>query len=110
MVYRCGTWDRNPMVAISPLLLDIPGPPFYDLYMSRMGLDPAYARIANHALDMIGDEFANSRLAEELRKPSQRTPRTARLASEGAPGSYVAKGTRSRLRGGGEARGAVDAG
>ena len=66
MVYRCGTWDRNPMVAISPLLLDVPGPPFYDLYMSRMGLDPRYARIANHALNLMGDDFAGSRLAEEL--------------------------------------------
>ncbi len=66
MVYRCGTWDRNPMVAISPLLLDVPGPPFHDLYMSRMGLDPRYARIANHALNLIGDDFANSRLAEDL--------------------------------------------
>lgn len=66
MVYRCGTWDRNPMVAISPLLLDVPGPPFYDLYMSRMGLDPRYARIANLALNLMGDDFAGSRLAEEL--------------------------------------------
>ena len=66
MVYRCGTWDRNPMMAISPLLLDVPGPAFYDLYMSRMGLDPRYARIANHALNLMGDDFAGSRLAEEL--------------------------------------------
>ena len=65
-VYRCGTWDRNPMVTVSPLLLDVPGPAFYDLYMSRMGLDPEYARIANHALNDTGDEFAGSRLAEEL--------------------------------------------
>jgi len=66
MVYRCGTWDRNPMVAISPLLLDIPGQPFHDLYMSRMGLDPGYARIANHALNLAGDDFGAIRLAEEL--------------------------------------------
>lgn len=66
MVYRCGTWDRNPMVAVNPLLVDVPGPPFHDLYMSRMGLDPAYARIANHALNDIGDAFARSRLFEEL--------------------------------------------
>ena len=66
MVYRCGTWDRNPMVALSPLLLDVPGPPFHDLYMSRMGLDPRYARIANHALNLTGDAFAGSQLAEDL--------------------------------------------
>ncbi|MCK5489913.1 MAG: hypothetical protein KAI98_07985, partial [Gemmatimonadetes bacterium] len=66
MVYRCGTWDRNPMVAISPPLLDIPGQPFHDLYMSRMGLDAAYARIATYALNFAGDDFAGSRLAAEL--------------------------------------------
>ena len=66
MVYRCGTWDRNPMVAISPLLLNVPGRPFHDLYLSRMGLDAAYARIANYALNGAGDVFAGSRLAEEL--------------------------------------------
>jgi GWxTD domain-containing protein len=66
LVYRCGSWDRNPMVAISPLLVDIPGPPFHDLYLSRMALDPAYARIANHALNNGGDPFAGSRLAEDL--------------------------------------------
>jgi hypothetical protein len=66
LVYRCGSWDRNPLVAISPLLVTIPGPQFHDLYLSRMGLDPAYARIANHALNLTGDPFAGSRLAEEL--------------------------------------------
>ena len=66
IVYRCGTWDRNPMVAISPLLLDVPGQPFHDLYLSRIGLDPRYARIANHALNLAGDAFSGSRLAEEL--------------------------------------------
>lgn len=66
LVYRCGAWDRNPAVAIAPLLIDIPGPAFYDLYLSRMGLDPAYARIANHALNGAGDPFAGSRLSEEL--------------------------------------------
>ncbi len=66
MVYRCGAWDRNPMVAASPLLLDVPGPAFHDLYMSRMGLDPAYARIANQALNLAGDQFVGSRLAESL--------------------------------------------
>lgn len=67
MVNRCGTWDRNPFGANSPLLLDTPGQTFYDLYMSRMGLDPAYARIANHALNLAGDTFVGLRLAEELK-------------------------------------------
>ena len=66
IVYRCGAWDRNPMVAISPMLKDMPGPAFHDLYMSRMGLDPAYARIANHALNLIGDAFVGSQLSEDL--------------------------------------------
>jgi len=65
-VYRCGTWDRSPTVAISPLLLDIPGEPFYYLYMSRMGLDPAYARIANRALTLAGVGSVGLRLSEEL--------------------------------------------
>jgi GWxTD domain-containing protein len=85
IVYRCGSWDRNPMVAISPLLMDIPGPPFYDLYMSRMGLDPAYARIANHALDLIGDDFANSRLVEELSEERDWTWEDGEYAIAGVP-------------------------
>ncbi|MCK5483736.1 MAG: GWxTD domain-containing protein, partial [Gemmatimonadetes bacterium] len=66
MVYRCGSLDGNPIGTISPLLLRIPAQPFHDLYMSRMGLDPAYARIANHALNFAGNDFAGLRLAEEL--------------------------------------------
>jgi hypothetical protein len=66
MVYRCGTWDSNPMVAISPPLVDVPGLPFHDLYLSRMGLDPAYARMANQARVFEGDNFAAARLAEAL--------------------------------------------
>jgi hypothetical protein len=66
MVFRCGTWDRNPMVAINPLLIDIPGPQLHNLYMSRMGLDPAYARIAVRARNGVGDPFVGTRLAEEL--------------------------------------------
>jgi hypothetical protein len=54
------------MVAISPLLLDIPGPPFHDLYLSRMGLDPGYARIADRAMQGIGDPLGSSALAELL--------------------------------------------
>jgi len=66
LVYRCGSWERNPMVAISPLLVDIPGPLFHDLYLSRMNFDAAYALMANQALNFAGTEFAGSRLAEEL--------------------------------------------
>jgi GWxTD domain-containing protein len=85
MVYRCGSWDRNPMVAISPLLLDVPGPPFHDLYMSRMGLDPRYARIANHALNLSGDDFASSRLAEELTDERDWTWQDGESAVAGVP-------------------------
>lgn len=85
MVYRCGSWDRNPMVAINPLLVDIPGPPFHDLYMSRMGLDVAYARIANHALNLIGVEFAGSRLAEDLTEERDWTWRDGEYAVATVP-------------------------
>lgn len=85
MVYRCGTWDRNPMVAISPLLLDVPGPPFHDLYMSRMGLDPRYARIANHALNLTGDAFAGSQLAEDLTVERDLTWEDGEYAVAGVP-------------------------
>ena len=47
--YRCGgDWDRNPFVDVPPMLTDIPATAFHDLYVSRMGLDPAYARIGLH--------------------------------------------------------------
>lgn len=73
LVYRCGSWERNPMVAISPLLVDIPGPLFHDLYLSRMNFDAAYALMANQALNFAGTEFAGSRLAEELAEERERT-------------------------------------
>lgn len=40
-------WDRNPMVALSPLLDRIPGGLMYDMYMSRASLDPRYDRLAH---------------------------------------------------------------
>lgn len=38
--------DRNPMVALSPLLDDIPPEIMYDIYTTRAQLDPEYARMA----------------------------------------------------------------
>lgn len=73
MLYRCGTWDRNPMVAVSPLLVDVPPRVLHDLYLSRMAFDPGYARIANQALNRIGDDFVNLRVAEQLAEERQWT-------------------------------------
>lgn len=73
MVYRCGSWDRNPMVAVSPQLIDIPPREMYDLYMSRMGLDPRYARIAHEARNVMGDGLAGLRVAERLADERQWT-------------------------------------
>jgi len=38
--------DRNPMVALPPLLDDIPAEILYDIYVTRAQLDPEYARMA----------------------------------------------------------------
>lgn len=86
IVYRCGSWDRNPMVAISPLLLDVPGAPFHDLYLSRMGLDPRYARIADQAMRGIGDPFGASALAELLADEREWTWEDGEYAIASVPG------------------------
>ncbi len=70
-VYRCGSWDRNPFVAVSPLMVDIPPDAMSDLYKSRMGLDPAYARIAMRAATLGGAD--RLRVLEELKDESERT-------------------------------------
>ncbi len=77
LAYRCGAWDRSPAVAVAPLLIDIPGTAMYDLYMSRAGVDPAYARIAHQAAPggraNARDDLARMRVAEQLTEERQWT-------------------------------------
>lgn len=64
-VFRCSldgagrvAMDRNPMVAIAPLLTDIPPAVMRDIYVTRGQLDPRYARMAYR--------FDTSRMIETL--------------------------------------------
>jgi hypothetical protein len=64
-VFRCSldgsgrvATDRNPMVAIAPLLTDIPPAVLRDIYVTRGQLDPRYARMAYR--------FDTSRMIETL--------------------------------------------
>ncbi len=69
-IFRCPVdaagnvgWDRNPMIAQSPLLDRIPGGIMHDIYISRASLDPEYARLAhqfssnsNRSVELLQDE------------------------------------------------------
>lgn len=80
-VYRCGGgWERNPFTNVPPLLISIPGDAFYELYMSRMGLDPAYARIALH-----GATASRPTTLEELTQEREWTWEAGRYAIAGVP-------------------------
>ena len=72
MAYRCTARDGIPSAGVSPLLIDIPPNVLYDLYSSRMGLDPDYARVANLGLNLIGDTF-RARVVQALQGERDRT-------------------------------------
>jgi GWxTD domain-containing protein len=77
--------ERNPFVAIPSMLAFMDPGVLHELYLSRSGLDPAYARIAYRAMSAAGDRLLPLSILEELREEREWTREDAELAVAGVP-------------------------